>query len=312
MRNAKLDLDDDESVASARVLGLFNSNDQHFALYLNFHDVGVYSRLTKEHTVFSVDGDFFEAGMRFVETKREDNASDVRPFAPPRLSLKIPSSNQVVTAEPEVTPDSPSFFSPAFAEHLSTSNRRPDPRIHTANIPLHSTSPVRSQTFPTTPGPISISSTSYSLLNGKQGLRTRPQSEVPSANVTPITPAELSILLKSRKLLVIDIRSFSAYAKGRMQNAINVCIPTVLLKRSTLSLEDIAESIVSKGDRDRFAQWKDVDGIVIYDADSLRVNEAYPLATLAGKFTETGFSKASYGLIGTRSLTQLIQAASHP
>jgi len=98
--------------------------------------------------------------------------------------------------------------------------------------------------------------------------------------------------------LLIDIRAFAAFAKARLVDAINVCIPTVLLKRSSLTLDDISESIVARGDRGRFAKWKEVDGIVIYDSDSLRVKDSYPLTTLATKFIEAGFNGATYGLIG--------------
>jgi protein-tyrosine phosphatase len=114
-----------------------------------------------------------------------------------------------------------------------------------------------------------------------------------------VTPRDLETLLATRDFLVIDIRAFAAYAKSRLVNSINVCIPTVLLKRRTLTVDDISESIVSKGDRGRFSRWKEVDGIVIYDADSLRVKDSYPLATLAGKFVEAGFQRTTYGLIGT-------------
>ena len=99
--------------------------------------------------------------------------------------------------------------------------------------------------------------------------------------------------------MLIDIRAFAAYAKSRLVDAINVCIPTVLLKRSSLSLDDISESIVARGDRGRFAKWKEVDGIVIYDSDSLRVKDSYPLTTLATKFIEAGFTGSAYGLIGS-------------
>jgi len=98
--------------------------------------------------------------------------------------------------------------------------------------------------------------------------------------------------------VVIDIRAFAAFAKARCTDAINVCIPTVLLKRASLTLEDIEAMVVSSGERGRFARWKEADGIVIYDADSLRVKDSYRLATLATKFIEAGFKNTTYGLIG--------------
>ena len=119
-----------------------------------------------------------------------------------------------------------------------------------------------------------------------------------TATSLPASSLVLTHLLSSRSMLLIDIRAFAAYAKSRLVGAIHICIPTVLLKRSSLSLESISESIVSKGDQRRFAKWKDADGIVIYDADSLRVKDSYPLATLAAKFLEAGFEQPIYGLSG--------------
>jgi len=101
-------------------------------------------------------------------------------------------------------------------------------------------------------------------------------------------------------MLLVDIRAFAAYAKSRLVGAVNICIPTVLLKRPSLSLDDISKSI-SRENRGRFAKWKEADGIVIYDADSLRVKDSYPLATLAMKFLEAGFERSTYGLSGISS-----------
>jgi hypothetical protein len=66
-------------------------------------------------------------------------------------------------------------------------------------------------------------------------------------------------------------------------------------------VEDISENVVSRGDRARFSKWKEADGILIYDTDSLRVKDSYPLTTLAAKFLEAGYEKPIYGLIGSYS-----------
>ena len=87
-----------------------------------------------------------------------------------------------------------------------------------------------------------------------------------------------------------------------LSDAVNICIPTVLLKRPSLSLDDISREYF-EGNQGRFAKWKEADGIVIYDADSLRVKDSYPLATLAAKFLEAGFERTTYGLLGISSYT---------
>ena len=125
-------------------------------------------------------------------------------------------------------------------------------------------------------------------------------------NIVAIHPPELIHLLTQKTLLVLDIRAYAAYAKSRVRGAVNVCIPTVLLKRPSLSLDDISESIVPSEDRGRFGKWKEVDGIVIYDTDSLRVKEAYPLATLAAKFLEAGFHEPVYGITGNSAPTPFL------
>jgi hypothetical protein len=251
-----------------------------------------------------------------IDTPQILKMDDVRPEyltailnLPPNINLfsfpgAVPSTPMAATPKADAL-ESPSFFSPSFADHLSTSNhRRPDPRIHTANIPLRLAQPIRSQTYPSTPSPVSMGpapSSNYGSFSRSQASSraARRASDIPPPNITPLTPAELAILLDGNNLLAIDIRAFAAYGKARLIDSINVCIPTVLLKRASLSLDDISESIVSRDDKGRFARWKEADGIVIYDSDSLRVKDAYPLATLATKFTEAGFTRGIYGLTGT-------------
>ena len=286
-------------------------------------NIGVYLAWSKEYLFLSQSTDFFEAGLEFskrdtaiaISPNRNEEfttptlhsiVDDTVPAEPLNSAPTAPSnplsSNQTPTMQTlQRRPGSPSFFSPTFAEHLKSSSRR-DPRIHTAHIPLTLTSPTRSQSFPQNvsaflPPPLAAP------FAPKRRIQTfnrenRRASEVPGANILPIMPAELQILLRQRDILVIDIRAFASFAKSRLVGAINVCIPTVLLKRPSLSLDDISDSILSKGDRGRFVKWKEVDGIVIYDVDSLRVKDSYPLATLATKFVEEGFEGTTYGLTG--------------
>ena len=337
IRNTKLEFDNNQSLASSKIVGVFGTPIQPRILFLRHHQIGLYNPLTRSPSMLSHNSDFFEAGIEYSsklspldviatepsqpEEMGSPQTTDLPPpeqlssilHLPPNVNLfsfQESTARTPTTAEipPNDIPESPSFFSPSFADHLSSSRHtRPDPRIHTANIPLRLTSPIRSQTYPSTPspvraGPIPPPQLNYNSISRSQAssrLAARRPSDIPPPKITPVTPSELSVLLDNRDMLVIDIRAFAAYAKGRLVDSINVCIPTVLLKRASLSLDDISESIVSRGDRGRFARWKEADGIVIYDADSLRVKDAYPLATLAIKFAEAGFDRVTYGLTGT-------------
>ena len=328
-RNAKLELDTFESLASSKVIGSFGSLIQPTILFQHDNILGIYSPLSKEFSILSKCADFFEAGVEYsaydlvspvtaepnhtVTTPPSTKMDDVQPTQlnnfinlPSNVSL-FPFSNKLsqVPQTPNRGLDSPSFFSPSFADHLnpSTTTAVHDPRIRTVNFPLQLNSPTRSQSYPSTPSPVRSGalSSSYSSMSRSQtsALAAHRSLDSPPPNITPVSCQELEKLIADGlDILLIDIRAFAAYAKSRLTDAINVCIPTVLLKRSSLSMSDISGTIVSKGDRGRFSAWKEADGIVLYDADSLRVKDSHPLATLAGKFKEAGFEGTTYGLIG--------------
>jgi hypothetical protein len=341
LRNAKLELDSQEALSSSKVIGVFGSILHPNIIFQQTTNVGIYSSLTKEFSILSQNNDFFEAGIQFstlsnppspLTAEPQDSAGPVNIPSSSKMDeptpqnvsayLNLPANISLfpivdpppptpATAPaplPPVTPkqnppDSPSFFSPSFADQLASSNRY-DPRTHTVTFPLNLTTPTRSQSYPTIRSPVRTSHQfpvpALSSLKSRSSSGRR-ASDIPLPNLTAITPRELEVLRESRTVLLIDIRAFGAYAKSRLVDAINVCVPTVLLKRSSLSLDDISESIVARGDRGRFARWKEVDGIVIYDADSLRVKESHPLTTLATKFIEAGFTGSTYGLIGSHS-----------
>ena len=324
LRNVKLELDSTESVASSKVIGVFGSTIYPNIVFQKENTVGIYRSFSKEHSILSRNADFFGAGIEYstyesatpitaepsesITTPPSSQISDIRPEQlnsylnlPSNISLFPLADPPTVPQTPNQPPESPSFFSPSFSRDLAAASGN-DPRIRTINLPLRLNVPTRSLSYPTTPGPQRSGplSSSYSSISRSQASHrsSRPlDATLPS--ITPITAKELENLIEKGSVLLIDIRAFSAYAKARLADAINVCIPTVLLKRSSLSLTDILDSIVSRGDRGRFAGWKEAQGIVLYDADSLRVKDSHPLVTLAAKFVEAGFERTTYGLIGT-------------
>jgi hypothetical protein len=340
IRNAKLDLDASEALVSSKIIGLFGAIMNPNILFQQAHAIGVLSTVSRDYTILSHMGDYFAAGIEYANHSEDitspltaephehprtaspmDAIQKVESFIslPDNVSLfplnetpsrdasqpQQPPSPKTPVRFPPKEPESPSFFSPSFVDHLTSSDRH-DPRIHTINIPFHLNAPQRSQTYPTTPSPArSSQGASQFSLKGRSSsaLRfTRRTSEIPTTNLLAIHPHELVGLLNSaKKLLVLDIRAFAAYAKARVRGAINVCIPTMLLKRPSLSLDGVSGSI-SESDRGRFAKWKEAEGIVIYDTDSLRVKEAYPLATLAAKFLEAGYEQPTYGITGDTPL----------
>jgi hypothetical protein len=317
LRHAKLELDSQRSLVSSEVIGLFGSLIHPNILFHQYDNIGVYSSSSKDYSILSHNSDFFAAGMEYSIHSKTSHPFTAepseRPATPtpakrgkllPEMYINLPSNvslfpvtdpTQVPTSPKQVS-EIPSFFSYSFPDH-SSSNRY-DPQIDTFPLPL--STPTRSQSSPVTPSPFQINQASPFSFMGRSSASVRHMrrtSEAPLSNITPLSPQELANLLSSRSMLLVDIRCFAAYAKSRLAGAINICIPTVLLKRPSLSLDDISESI-SSADRGRFAKWKDADGIVIYDADSLKVKDTYPLSTLATKFFEAGFERPTYGLSG--------------
>lgn len=320
LQNMRSELDGHPPLSSSKIVGVFGPILNPSTLFLQNNSVGVYLSHSKEPLILSPNDDFFEAGIQYstfydptdtvsiepcdefpmtvsAEMEWGSEMSSKRACSDLDVSLHpIPDEIQILQTQIQKLPDSPSFFSPSFAKHLPPHTHH-DMRIHAASFPLQVTTPIRSQSYPivtSPPTPIPYQSrdqASYRTL--------RRTSEAPPHNITPISPQELEVLLKIRSLLLVDIRPFAAYAKSRLVDAVHVCIPTILLKRPSLSLDDISDTIVSRGGRVRFARWREVDGIVIYNADSLRVRDSYPLTTLAGKFVGAGFERPTYGLVGS-------------
>jgi protein-tyrosine phosphatase len=93
------------------------------------------------------------------------------------------------------------------------------------------------------------------------------------------------------RLMLLDIRSTQSYSQSRIQNAMNLCIPTTLLKRATFNIEKLQQTFQSGPDSGKFANWKDMDWIIVYDAHSSDPRDAVTAQNMIKKFTSAGFIK---------------------
>ncbi|KAK9766064.1 phosphotyrosine-specific ptp2-like protein [Basidiobolus ranarum] len=84
-------------------------------------------------------------------------------------------------------------------------------------------------------------------------------------------------------LLLIDVRSFAQYSRGRIKKAINVCIPNTLLKRDSFNLDKISSSL-AENDRETWRRWSSFSYIVIYGVDTDVVLDTSPIYYLIKKF----------------------------
>ncbi|KAL2432248.1 hypothetical protein ABEF95_003926 [Exophiala dermatitidis] len=130
-----------------------------------------------------------------------------------------------------------------------------------------------------------------------QPIRQTPRSEtLPSTRekdtppiVSPVHVAEL-IKHNPKSLLILDLRVYQQYAAARIRGALNLCIPTTLLKRPAYNVQRLAETFSSSPeDQSTFAKWRDCTHIIVYDANSTLAKEAVTPLNVLKKFTTEGW-----------------------
>lgn len=122
-----------------------------------------------------------------------------------------------------------------------------------------------------------------------------------------MTPAQLKDLIESvtpqspashAHLLLLDLRVSPQYAQSRIRGALNLCLPTTLLKRATFNLVKLQQTFQNEHDQERFARWPSAKYIVVYDAASSEKRDATSAINTLKKFTNESFGGAMYILRG--------------
>lgn len=109
---------------------------------------------------------------------------------------------------------------------------------------------------------------------------------------TLMPPYELKDLLEKGQgadVLLLDIRVSPQFAQGRVRGALNLCIPTTLLKRATFNLQKLQMTFSGDRDQDKFANWKSTSHLVVYDASSSDKRDATSALNMIKKFTNEGY-----------------------
>jgi protein tyrosine phosphatase/rhodanese-related sulfurtransferase len=122
---------------------------------------------------------------------------------------------------------------------------------------------------------------------------------------TMITAQQLSDLLASmpEKVLVLDLRVYPQYASARVKGALNLCIPTTLLKRPSFTVQKLLDTFNTDQEREEFEKWDDCPYIVVYDANSMQLKEAMTSQNVLKKFVTEGWR--GHGLIVTGGFLQI-------
>ncbi|KAI1471962.1 uncharacterized protein F4812DRAFT_449768 [Daldinia caldariorum] len=191
------------------------------------------------------------------------------------VSLNLPSFSNMPRFESPARADSP--FEPLRRAALSKmEDRHPRLSLSISNEKLERTiepAKARAETLPPT------------LENGP-GL---------------ILPRQLKELLSNvpeNEFLLLDVRVSSHYAQSRIRGALNLCIPTTLLKRATFNLQKLQQTLQTEEDQQKFAQWLNAKYLIVYDASSTEKRDATSAMNMFKKFTTEGFSGNSYLLRG--------------
>ncbi|KAI9170897.1 Tyrosine-protein phosphatase [Paramyrothecium foliicola] len=139
---------------------------------------------------------------------------------------------------------------------------------------------------------------------------TRPSTLPPKLETgkSPLVSVEeLKDLMKNlgeKQLLLLDLRSSQNYSQSRIKGALNLCIPTTLLKRATFNIQKLQQTFQQGPDSQKFSQWQSMKAIVVYDAHSSDKREAVTAQNMVKKFTNEGFSGRIYILRGGFNLLQ--------
>lgn len=89
--------------------------------------------------------------------------------------------------------------------------------------------------------------------------------------------------------LVLDLRVYPQYAAARIRGALNLCIPTTLLKRPVFTVSKLADTFSSDADKAKFGTWKTAKYIIVYDAATSSPKEAVTSINVLKKFVTEGW-----------------------
>lgn len=121
------------------------------------------------------------------------------------------------------------------------------------------------------------------------------------AGPTMIQPSVLRDLIEkspSQLLMILDLRVAKLFADSRVRGALNLCLPTTLLKRASFNLQKITDTFGKVEDRQRFLSWKQCQYIIVYDVSSSSKTDATTGVFVLNKFTAEGFTGRTHILKG--------------
>lgn len=149
---------------------------------------------------------------------------------------------------------------------------------------------------------------------------TSQQKEIPRAETLPpvlhdgpafISASDLRDFLKTQNssdYLLLDLRVAPQYSQSRIRNALNLCIPTTLLKRPSFNLAKLTDTFKAPEEKAQFSRWSEYRYIIVYDSHSAEKKDAVAAMNTIKKFTNEGWNGRAYILKGGFKAFSAIQS----
>ncbi len=251
------------------------------------------------------------SAFRAPDAKTTDIASSAKsPRSMPRLGhdgshdvedrMDLDSGHyRLQSAQKDMSTNSPSFFdipreqSPASMPHSDSPPLQKKSRSHQDEVHSRLSLPYN-KANPTPPS--SSLDPQHRAQQRADTLPPRLQTDGPLI----VPPEDVAKLMKAwpQDLLLLDLRVSPQYSMSRISSALNLCIPTTLLKRPSYNVQRLAETFTIEAEKSKFAHWKETRFIVVYDASSSLLRDASSSLHTLKKFANEGWKGNAYVVRG--------------
>ena len=219
------------------------------------------------------------------DLRAAQNAKNVS-FEP--MDIDEPRGDGKVVASP-ATGGAPSLFDSARTDSpasLTTASRPPSTQDSLSHVSMDGRAPRLSL-------PGSRLDTSSSQTGQAQSARSESLPyPLKSENAMMVTPGEVNSLITNNSaddVLILDLPVAPQYASSRVRGALNLCIPTTLLKRPMYNVSKLADTFADRGEKSKFLSWEHARYIIVYDANSTHPKDAISCQNVLKKFTSEGW-----------------------
>lgn len=131
---------------------------------------------------------------------------------------------------------------------------------------------------------------------------TRSDTLPPTSDDKPpsmVSPKFVADLIRAEEeLMILDLRVYQHFVNSRIRGALNLCIPTTLLKRPSFTTAKLLDTFSTEADKQKFERWPCCKFIVVYDGSSAVSKEAIIPFNVLKKFVAEGWKGTGLVLKG--------------